>query len=151
MNDHAPPPPPDTDTLVRRLTILWFALMAGVGVYAAVASLLITTGAFTATSGLPWGMLAWAPTAAVVMLGAGIVMIRRGEEPDPGAPAERRVARYFTLRLVGLAIQEAAGLLVITTSLFAGRADWAAAAGLVTVGVMSMARPSPEQLERLGR
>ncbi len=94
-------------------------------------------------------MLTWAASAAALVLGAGMVVSRRAEEVgDRSMPPDRQVARYFTMKLVGLAIQEGAGFLVITLSLIAGDGLWAVVAAVATLGVMSLSGPREEHLER---
>lgn len=125
--------------------------MGGVAVYAAVTYVAVAVAGIQPTTGLPQRILTWGTALAVVLLGAGMTVIRRSEEGDPSVVPEERVGRYFSLRIVGLALQEGAGILVITLSLLTAQSTWAVAAGIATVAVMSLARPSKDQIDRLSR
>jgi hypothetical protein len=136
------------------MTVVWLAMMAGVALYAVVAYVLVQVVGVRVQGGgtVLAGMLTWAASAAALVLGAGMVVSRRAEEVGEGStPPERQVARYFTMKLVGLAIQEGAGFLVITLSLVAADGLWAVVAGIATIGVMSLSGPRAEHLDRFRR
>jgi len=144
----------DSKSSLRTMTVVWLALMAGVGVYAVVTYVLVEVLGTSVQGGAATlsGVLTWAASAAALVLGAGMVVSRRAEEiMDASATPERRVARYFTLKLVGLAIEEGAGFLVITLSLIAADGLWAVVAGIATIGVMAVSGPRGEHLDRLTR
>ncbi len=137
---------------LRTMSVIWLALMAGVAIYTIVTYVLVEVmdvrvqGDASAVS----GMLTWAASAAALVLGAGLLVARRAEEQvDRSLPPQRRVARYFTTKLMGLAIEEGAGFLVITLSLIAADGIWAAAAGVATLGVMWISGPRREHVDRL--
>lgn len=145
-------PSPSDPGALRTMTVIWFALMAGVALYACVAYALVEVlgvrvqGAAPAVSGI----LTWAASAAALVLGAGLLVARRAEAvADRSVPPEQRVTRYFTTRLVGLAIEEGAGFLVITLSLIAADGTWAVAAALATIAVMWLSGPRREHVDRL--
>lgn len=144
-------PDPSSDDLLRVHTVLWLALLGGVATYTAVTYVVVTVVGIQPTAAIPARALTWATALAVVLLGAGIAVIRRSEEPASSLVPSERVRRYLGLRLVGLAIQEGAGLLVITLALLTAQATWAAAAGIATVAVMSLARPSKDHIDRMTR
>lgn len=136
------------------LRIVWLALMAGVLVYAVVAWVLLAVMGLEIGSAQPViaRALGLAGGGGVVLLGVGLMVARKAEESaKPGADPEDVATRYFTLRIVGLALQESAGLLMITLSLLGGAATWAVASGLAAVAVMSISGPRAEHVERLGR
>lgn len=146
--------PADTKSSLKTVTVVWLALMAGVALYAGVTYVLVEVlgtrvqGGGSALS----GVLTWAASAAALVLGAGMVVSRRAERvPDRTLPTDRGVARYFTMKLIGLAIQEGAGFLVITLSLVAADGLWAVVAGIATIGVMWLSGPRQEHLDRLTR
>ena len=136
------------------MRIVWMALMAGVAIYAIVAWVLLEVmGVRIGDPASPLTrFLPWAAVAGMLLLVAGMTVARRSEEPgDRSTSAEARVDRYFNLRIVGLALQESAGLLVITLGLLAGAAIWSVAGGIAAVAVMAISGPSAEHVERLGR
>lgn len=144
----------DTESGFKTMRVVWLALMMGVAVYGVVAWVLVEIlGARVEGGGAALsGILTWAAGAAALVLGAGMVVSRRAEDGGGrSTPPDRRVPRYFTLKLIGLAIEEGAGFLVITLSLIAGDGLWAIAAGIATIGVMSLSGPRREHLDRLTR
>lgn len=146
-----PSPDPSAEALHRIHTLLWLALMGGVAVYTVMTYVAVEVVGIGPSASLPSRALTWATAVAVVLLGAGMAAIRRSDEPDPSLPPSERVRRYLTLRLVGLGLQEAAGLMVITLSFVAAQGTRAVAAGIATVAVMSLARPRKDQIDRLSR
>lgn len=140
------------DARLLAMRIVWLALMAGVALYAGVAWVLVAIVHLDlGMSGSPLPrLLPWITGGGVILLGVGLSVARRGEEPaDREAPPEAKVDRYFMLRLVGVAIEESVGLLVVTVSLLAGAANWALAGGLAAVAVMAVSGPQEDHLHRL--
>lgn len=136
------------------MSLVSAAMRGAVAVYAGVVYVLVELAGIQAGGSAPAiaGRLPWVAGAAAILLGVGMMVARRaGEIEDSSASPEQRVGRYFTLRLIAQAIQEGAGLLVITSSLIVGDGMWAVAAGFATFAVMSLTRPHADDLDRLLR
>ena len=128
----------------RTLRIVWVALMAGVASYSIVAYCVIAFG------GIEPGMLPMsvprlvAPVAALGMI-VGASFRRRLVDAIPrSATPEDRLRKYTTATIVGLAIVEGSGLLIITVSLVSGAATWVSIGGGACVAVMALSSPSRE-------
>jgi hypothetical protein len=128
------------------LQIVWLAMMGGVVTFAVVAHALLTVMDLE-MAGLPPMVLRVAGPVAVVMMGAGLLVRRKLLEAiPPGARGEERLARYHAAVLVGLAIIEGGGLLVIVLSLVSNAPSWIPAAAAITLGMMVLGRPRREEL-----
>ena len=152
--------PRDVDARIRTLNATWVAMIVSVGVSACAAWALVrqtaphgesaVERAWSSLTHLPFGV----PLAAafVLALAVGLTLVRRAEQHVVPLPPTRRViARYVTLRLIGLAVLEGGGLLVIVASTMAAHGEWALGAGATTIGAMWMAEPNRKHIERLLR
>lgn len=132
---------------IRRLRIVWAAMVGGTLAYTAVVYVLLSNGTVDMAV---FGRDVMNVVGAVVMLQmvAAVVLRRRlvAVIPDDAEP-ELRQARYGSATIIALALMEGGGLLVITFGLMTGSATWVLAGGGAAAVLMLMARPSEEEME----
>lgn len=125
----------------KTLQIIWAALLGGTAGYTAVVAVVVQLRVVDAPA-LPPGVMAIAATVAVLHMGVGTVARRRMIEAIPtDAPHDARFAKYQMATIVGLAILEAGGLLVITLGILADSTTWVLAGGGASLWTMALARP----------
>ena len=128
------------------LQIVWLALMGGVATFAVVAYALLTVVGLEMAS-LPPTVLRVAGAVAVVMMGVGLLVRRKLLEEIPArAQGAERLARYQAAVLVGLAIIEGSGLVILVLSFVSNAPSWIPAGAAVTLMMMVLARPRREEL-----
>jgi hypothetical protein len=131
---------------VKQLRIVWGALVGGVLLYTMLVYGLMTTGVLDVAA-LPRSVMSVVGAAVLVYMAAG-VLVRRAlvARIDPALDRERRVAAYTSATIVGLALTESGGLIVITLGLLSGSSSWVLAGGLAAVALMLGARPDEQDL-----
>jgi len=130
----------------KTLGIIWMAMLGGTIGYTVLAYLLLATDVISMRALSP-DVMNVVGAAVLVQLMASLLVRRRMIRAIPDdAPREVRAARYFNATIVGLALLEAGGLMVITVAMATGAATWALAGGGAAAVLMLLARPSPEEL-----
>jgi hypothetical protein len=123
------------------LQIIWIAFMGGVVSFAVVAYVMLTVIGID-MPGLPPIVLRIVAPAAVVMMGAALLVRRKLLEAIPAElRGEVRLARYQTAVLPSLALIEGCGLLILVLSLVANEPNWIPTGAAATVLMMVIARP----------
>lgn len=134
------------DEQFRTLRLVWIAMLLGTLGYTVVVYGLMSMGLFEMNA---LGTDVMNIVGAVVILQLlGAVFLRRrmvAAIPDD-APTKDRLARYGRATVVGLALMEGGGLLVITFGMISGAAQWVLAGGGAAAAVMLMARPSRDEI-----
>ncbi len=129
------------DARFRTLQIIWAAMSAGVVTYTGVMVALILLG-LVDMPGLPPIVLTLGALVAASILGTGLVVRRRLVEAiPPGGTPETRFGQYQTATMIGLALMEGGGLLLITLGLLAGSPTWVLAGGGASLLMLMNARP----------
>ena len=131
---------------LRDLRVVWAAILGGTVLYTLVAFGLVATGAIE-LGGLDAISMNLAGAVVLLYL-AGTVFVRRRMigQIDPDAPPEMRRSQYATAVIVGVALTESGGLLLITLGLLTGSATWILAGGLGAAFVILLARPTGDEV-----
>jgi hypothetical protein len=97
---------------------------------------------------LPGSVMTMVGAAVMLYMAAGVI-VRRAlvARIDPGLEREQRIAAYTTATIVGLALTESGGLIVITLGLLSGSATWVLVGGLAAAALMVGARPDESDLD----
>lgn len=134
---------------VRAARVMWLALMAGVGIYAAIAWYLARGGmAAPGGEGAP-RILLWVALAYMVASIFAAPVVERAIRQNATATVPAEVARAWqTEKIVGLAIREGAGLLGVTVALLLGSGPWAIVFGAGAIGTIFLTRPDEADLGR---
>jgi len=136
----------NTPAQLRTLQIIWVALVGGVVTYTAVVFGLLRTGAAPEAS---------LDASIMNLIGAGVlaymiggVFVRRAmvERIPRDASPEARMAAYQTAVIVGLALSESGGLILVTLGLLSGTSTWVLAGGASAAVLMFMARPTGDEI-----
>lgn len=127
---------------MRSLTLIWAALCGGVLGYTGIAWGLIEAGATPETS-LPPSVMNFAGPVVLAWMLASLFARRWlvSRLPDEAAP-EIRFQRYQTAVIVGLALIEGPGLLMVTLGLITSSSSWVLAGGGAALVLMLMAKPT---------
>lgn len=133
-------------TPIRQLRIVWGAMVGATVTYTAVVYVLMATETVDMAAFGP-DLMNIIGAVAMLQMVVGVVLRRRlvAAVPDDASPEARR-SRYGTASIVGLALMEGGGLLVITFALLTGSATWVLAGGGAAAVLMLMARPSEEEM-----
>jgi hypothetical protein len=125
----------------KTLQLVWAALMFGVASFSIVVySILTFTGVQIAA--LPADIMPYVVPIAFLGMIAGSIVRRRLIDAIPrDSTSEARMERYTTATIVGCAMTEGFGLLVIVLSLVTGAAMWALVGAGLALGVLAMASP----------
>lgn len=130
----------------RTLRIVWVAMLLGLLGYAVVAYALMSIGLFEMNA---FGVDVMNIVGAFVILQLLVAIFLRRRMvatiPD-AAPLKDRLARYGRANVVGLALMEGGGLLVISFGMISGAPQWVLAGGGAAAAVMLMARPSRDEI-----
>lgn len=133
------------DARLRVIRILWLALMGGVATYTVVAISLLTIGGVRFSAVGPAVVRVGAVVAILYMAAAVLVRRRLVAAIPRDADTESRVARYQSATIVGLALLESGGLVVITLGLLADAPGWILAGGLAALWMMVLGRPRADE------
>lgn len=133
-----------------RLQVIWLALLGGVATYAAVAVGLLTLGDVDLAVLSPAVVRVAAVAVVLYTFGAELTRRRMVDAIPRNADDETRLARYQVAMIVGLALLESGGLLLVTLGMLSGAPGWALAGGAASLWMMARARPRPDEL-RLGQ
>ncbi len=127
------------------LQIAWAALMFGVLACALAVYFMLTIGGLELAA-MPVQVLTYVAPVAVVGMVGGTVLRRRFVDAIPaGVTPEQRMEKYLAAVIVGLAVTEGFGLLVITLALLAGAPTWALVGGGLATGVMALSGPQRDE------
>jgi hypothetical protein len=127
---------------MKELRLIWFALVGGVVAYTMATLGLMASGRLDLSSIDPVVMKVAGPFVLLYM-GAGLILRRAlvAAIPPDAAP-EAKLAKYRSATIIGLALPESGGLVLITLGLMSGAATWVLAGGGGAVVLMFVARPS---------
>lgn len=135
-----------TPAPLKRIRIIWLALVVGVATYTMLIWGLSTFGGMGGNVLPPQVMSVGGPVAIAMMAGALVLRRTLVSRISHDLPAEERVAQYSAASLVGLAIVESAGLFVITLGLMSGATPWILAGGGAAALLMVTARPRESEI-----
>lgn len=131
---------------LRTLRIIWVAMLLATLGYTGIAFILMSMGLFGGDALGPDVMNIVGFVVILQLLGS-IVLRRHLVAAIPAeAPVEDRLTRYANATIVGLAVMEGGGLLVITFGLLSGAPRWVLAGGGAAAAVMLMAKPSGDEI-----
>ena len=135
-----------TPSPLKRIRLIWGALIAGVVSYSTLAWALASFRG-VGSDLLPPSVMNGAGALAIAMMAGALVLRRTLIQKIPrDLPADQRIARYQTATLVGLASIESAGLLVISLAMVSGATSWILAGGGAAAVLMMTARPSEAEI-----
>ena len=126
----------------KTLQVVWGALMAGVLVYAVVVYCLVIFGGAVLSLAPRRALTFVGPVAVVGMIVGTMVQQRLVRAIPPGLDPAERMARYASAVILGLAVTEGCGLLVVTLGLLASAPTWGLIGGLIAIGVMALSGPN---------
>lgn len=131
---------------MKMLRIIWAAMLGGTIVYTGVIYALLRAGVIDIAS-LAQSIMNYAGVAVLIYMIAG-VFARRAmvARISMDAPEEKRLAAYQTATIVGLAMSEGGGLILITMGMMAGASSWVLTGGGAAAFLMLMARPTGEEV-----
>ena len=124
---------------VRRLRVIWLALMFSVATFYLVVWFLLKRSGATEFRAIP-GLVPAAGIVAAILLLAPIIRRRLEAAPRTAGP-EEIASRWATGWLVGQAIKEAVGILGLVIALLAGSTSWALGFAIASVASMIMTPP----------
>jgi hypothetical protein len=136
---------------LRQLTIISFAILSGVLIFAGVVWFLLSSGSFP-PEGLdlpPWMGTLLNGVALVVLVKAHFLPKILGA-PGPGTPEEALLAWHKRSVIVGFALREAAAFVALVGAMLTGRLPGAIAMVGLAILAMLLAWPRKEQLEGVG-
>ena len=125
----------------KTLQIIWAAMLAGVVAYTAVLFVVLRLGMVEMPVLPAWVMTVGASVVLVYMAGVTVVRRRMVEAIPAGAAQDTRFAQYQTATIVGLALLEGGGLLLISLGILADSSIWVLAGGGASLWMMALARP----------
>ena len=125
----------------KTLQVIWAVMLAGVVTYTAVLFVLVRLGMVDMRVLSPSILTVGAAAVLVYMAGVTVVRRRMIEAIPAGASQDTRFARYQTATIVGLALLEAGGLLLISLGILADSSIWVLAGGGASLWMMALARP----------
>lgn len=142
------PPSGPTATRLRTLHVIVGVMIAGVLVFTAVVSFLVTAGTLPLEPNPAFGYLIYAAVGylAISLLAAPMIDGRVGRAV-PGSDDDVVAQKWITGAIVGMAIREGAALFALVASLLVGSVPWALAFGLISAAGMGMAWPRAHELE----
>ena len=128
-----------------QLRVIWMAMIGGTASYTLVIFALVSLGTI-AVDALPAAVMRVAGGLAILLMG-GALFLRRALVARIPSSADRktRLTQYGTATIVGLALMEGGGLVVITLGLVSSSRTWILAGGGAAVGMMTLARPTTEE------
>lgn len=131
---------------LRELRVVWAAILGGTVLYTLLAFGLVASG--TVDMGGLDAISMNVAGAVVLLYMAGTVVVRRRMigQIDPDDPAELRRSAYATAVIVGVALTEGGGLILITLGLVTGAATWILAGGLGAAFIILLAKPTGEEV-----
>ena len=131
---------------LRELKIIHAALMGGVLVYAGLATFLVVTG-FDGFGGAPPIPIEYAGAVMLLLMAGGAVARRRlVAQVSLDDPPEVRLPAYANAVIIGAALPEGGGLLLITLGLMSASASWIIAGGLAAAFLIWQGRPRAEEV-----
>lgn len=130
----------------QRLQIVWVALMCGLAAYTVIAYCVLAFGIID-TPLVPTSVLRIAGTlAAAVLCGGFIVRRKMIQAIDPQAPPAERLGEYARATILGLALVDAGGFLMVTLGVAAAAAMAPLVLGGAAIGVMALSGPKREHI-----
>lgn len=130
---------------LRQVRILWGAFMGGVALYTAVGWYVARSGVL-ASEGLDPGIVNAVATGVLVYMIAGVVFRRALVARLPRTDAAARSERYRVATMIGLALIESGGLVIITLGVLSHAPAWVLAGGSSALVMMLFARPYERDL-----
>ena len=128
--------PDELSERIRRLRIVWFALMASVATLTGVAGFVIRSGGLGLGQPLSRGTLLYGAVVTVLILPLAQLVRRKIQAAPPQSTSEEVARRWHTGWIVGQALRELVGILGLTLAVLAGSTSWVwafAAASLVSM------------------
>ena len=131
---------------LRELRIIHAAMLGGTVLYTLLAAFLVFTGVISVgTGGLPIPMQ-YAGAAILLLMFAGVFLRRHlVGQISLDDPPEVRAPAYANAVIIGAALPEGGGLLLITLGIITSSATWILAGGLSAAFLMWQGRPTPEE------
>ena len=131
---------------IRTLQIIWAAMVAGVVIYTAVVAVVMRTGS-TPSASLDPSIMNLIGAGVLAYMVGGVFARRTMVERIPrDAAPEARMGAYQTAVIVGLALSESGGLILVTMGMLTGAPTWVLAGGGAAAILMFMARPTGEEI-----
>jgi uncharacterized membrane protein YdcZ (DUF606 family) len=129
----------------KHITVVWIGFVGGLTVYTGVAYGILTLGDL-GLGVVPARAMSYVAAGGVALMLSGVWIRRRLVAAIPRSlDPQQRLQRYFTAFVVGMAVVEAAGLLVITLSIVADTPTWALAGGAAAIWTMVVTRPRRDE------
>ena len=131
---------------LRELRIIHAAMLGGTVLYTLLAAFLVFTGVISVgTGGLPIPMQ-YAGAAILLLMFAGVFLRRHlVGQISLDDPPEVRAPAYANAVIIGAALPEGGGPLLITLGIITSSATWILAGGLSAAFLMWQGRPTPEE------
>ena len=130
--------------IVKRLRLLWGAMLLSVAVFATVVWILLRRGGI----GRPLNPTMLATLGMIVALALLLApIVRRQIDRAPrGAGADEIARRWQTAWVIGQALKEAVGIAGLVIGLLAGSSAWALGFAIASLGSMVMTPPWEHEL-----
>ena len=131
--------PDEIGARVKRLRVIWLALLFGVATFYLVVWFILKRGGLEGASRPP-GLLPAAAIVALALLFAPLIR-RRLEAFRRGASADEIARRWELGWIVGQTIKEGVGIAGLVIALLAGSTAWALGFAIASIGSMFMTPP----------
>ncbi len=129
----------------KQIQVVWLGLVAGLGAYTCTAYVLLALAGVELAL-VPPAVMPYVAAGAVALMLAGVSLKGRMVAMIPsGLEPAQRLERYTTAVVVGLALVEGGGVLVLTLSLLAGTSSWVLIGGGLGVAMLVWSRPRREE------
>jgi len=132
---------------LRQLSIICFAILSGVALFAGVVWYLVNVAGFSPSTNLPAMLPLLANILALVIILKALFLPRFRPPPGPGAPEEAMLGWHKTNTIIGFALREAAAFIALMAVLLTGEQTGGFAMAALAVVSMVLAWPKAEQLE----
>lgn len=140
--------PDAISAVVRRLRVIWLALLMSVATLNAVVWFLLRSRAVSVASPLPPSTLTMLGVIVALTLVLAPYVRKRVEAAPSNATAEQIVSRWQTGWIVGQAMKEGVGIAGLAIAMLAGTTTWAWAFAIASLGSMILTPPWEHEVRR---
>ena len=138
--------PDELSGRIRRLRVVWFALMMIVAAFATVVGFLLRSDWVGFGQTLSRGTLTYGAIVTALILPLAQIARRKIQAVPPQATPEEVTRRWQAGWLVGQALREVVGILGLTLALLAGSIPWVWAFAAASLGSMMLSPPWEHEL-----